>query len=105
MARLSHNTYKMSEYVSGISTTSCRAERNLSALKLVVSDLRSRMLSVRLEQTVFLKLNKHLIPGLNKVLVSLHGLKEDRKANVDAAVEVKNSVSGDKSSPIISVVE
>ena len=80
--------------VSGIDTTSCQAERNFSAHKLVVSDLRSRMSSVRrVEQTVFLR-KKNLIPGLNKELLSLQGLKEERKANADAA---KNSVSGDRS--------
>ena len=50
---------------------------------------------------MFLRLNKHLIPGLNKVLVGLHDeLKEERKANADAAVAAKNSVSGDRSSPV-----
>ena len=67
-----YNTYKRGQKdVSGIDTTSCQPERNFSALKLVVSDLWSRMSPVRVEHTVFLRLNKHLIPGLNKVLVSL----------------------------------
>jgi len=83
--------------VSGISTTRCQEERNFSALKLVVSNLRSKMSPVRVEQTVFMELNKHVTPGLNKVLVSLHGLKKERKPNADAAVAAKNSVSGDKS--------
>ena len=63
------------------------------------------MSPVRVEQTVFLRLKKYLISGLNKVLVSLHGLKEERKANAGAAVAVNNSVSGDRSGPVISVVE
>ena len=54
---------------------------------------------------MFLRLNKHLIPGLNKVLVSLHGLKEEHKASFDSVVAANNSVSGDRSSPVISVVE
>jgi len=54
---------------------------------------------------VFLRLSKHHILGLNKVFLSLHGLKEERKANADAAVAAKNSVSGDRNSPIIFVVE
>ena len=53
------------------------------------------MSPVRVELTVFLELNKHVIPGLNKVLVNLHGSKEERKANADATVAAKNSVSGD----------
>ena len=61
--------------------------------------------SLFVEQTVFLRLSKHHIFGLNKVFLSLHGLKEEGKANADAAVAAKNSVSGDRNSPIISVVE
>ena len=45
------------------------------------------------------------LTGLNKVLVTLHVLKEKRKANADAAVAAKNSVSGIISSLVISVVE
>lgn len=47
---------------------------------------------------MFLRLNQDIIPGLNKVLLGLHGLREERKANdADAAVVVtKNSVSGDR---------
>ena len=52
------------------------------------------MSPVRVEQTLFLRLNKHLIPGLNMVLVSLLGFKEKHKASGDAAVAAKNSVSG-----------
>ena len=54
---------------------------------------------------MFLRLSTHHIPGLNKVFLSLHGLKEERKANADAAVAAKNSVSGDRSSLVISGVE
>ena len=64
----------------------------------------SRMSTVRVKQTVFLILNISF-PALIKVLVSLLGLKEKRKVNADAAVAVKNSVSGDRSSSVISVVE
>ena len=55
--------------------------------------------------SLFVEQNNHLIHGLYKVLLSLHGLKEERKANADAAVAAKNSVSGDRSSPVISIVE
>ena len=47
---------------------------------------------------MFLILNKHLISALNKVFLSLHRLKEERKANADVVVAAKNSVSGDRSS-------
>lgn len=63
---------------AGIDTTSCQAERNFSALKLVVSDLRARMSSDRVEQTVFLRLNRHLIPGLGKAMNELGNLKRER---------------------------
>ncbi|CAN0425948.1 unnamed protein product, partial [Laminaria digitata] len=52
----------------GIDATSCRAERNFSALKLIVSDLRSNTSPAKVENTIFLRLSKHLIPGLGKVL-------------------------------------
>ena len=54
---------------------------------------------------MFLRLSKNHILGPNKVFLSLHGLKEERKANADAAVAAKNSVSGDRNSGIISIVE
>ena len=53
---------------AGIDTTRCQAERNFSALKLAVSDLRASMSPTKVEQTLFLRLNRHLIPGLGEVL-------------------------------------
>ncbi|CAM9621870.1 unnamed protein product, partial [Hapterophycus canaliculatus] len=43
---------------AGIDTTSCQAEMNVSALKLVVRDLRSSTSPAKVEQTVFLRLNR-----------------------------------------------
>lgn len=68
---------------AGIDTTSCQAERNFSALKLVVSDLRARMSSDRVEQTVFLRLNRHIIPGLGKAMNELGNLKRERIEYID----------------------
>lgn len=55
------------------------------------------MSPIRVQQTVFLQFNKHVPPDLNKVLVSLHGLKEERKVIADVPVAPKTSVSGDGS--------
>lgn len=78
---------------AGIDTTSCQAERNFSALKLVVSDLRSSMSPAKVEQTVFLRLNRQLIPGLGNVLKGLDDLKERRKENVEASVAAKDAAA------------
>ena len=69
----------------GVDTTSCQAERNFSALKLIVSDLRAKSSPGKVEKTIFLRLNKHLIPGLGKVLGDLDVLKDERKSSREAA--------------------
>ena len=69
----------------GVDATSCQAERNFSALKLIVSDLRAKSSPGKVEKTIFLRLNKHLIPGLGKVLGDLDVLKDERKSSREAA--------------------
>ena len=87
----------------GIDATSCQAERNFSALKLIVSDLRSNTSPAKVEKTIFLRLNKHLIPGLGKVLRDLDALTEERKSNKEAAVNAKNAAAGSTDVSPISV--
>ncbi|CAM9970799.1 unnamed protein product, partial [Ascophyllum nodosum] len=48
---------------TGIDTTSCQAERNFSALKKVLSDMRASTLARKTEEMLLLRLNSHLIPG------------------------------------------
>ncbi|CAM9575217.1 unnamed protein product [Ectocarpus sp. 4 AP-2014] len=52
---------------AGIDTTSCQAERNFSALKLVLSDMRAGILPHNIEMMLLLRLNRHLIPGFKEV--------------------------------------
>ena len=74
---------------AGIDTTSCQAERNFSALKLAVSDLRASMSPTKIEQTLFLRLNRHLIPGLGEVLTKWENLKNKRDAKAAESVAAK----------------
>lgn len=78
----------------GIDATSCQAERNFSALKLVVSDLRASTSPAKVEKIVFLRLNGHLIPGLDMVLKEWDALKDERKSNKEAAADAKNAAAG-----------
>ena len=71
---------------AGIDTTSCQAERKFCSLKLVVSDLRASLGAEKIEKILFLKLNRHLIPGLGKVVRELESLKEERDGAADAAI-------------------
>ena len=40
---------------------SCQAERNLSALAHPIGDLCSNMLASKVERTMFIRLNRHLV--------------------------------------------
>ena len=76
---------------AGIDTTSCQAERNFSSLKLVVSDLRASLGAEKTEKILFLRLNRHLIPGLGKVVRELESFKEQRDGAADAAFIAKTT--------------
>ena len=78
----------------GVDATSCQAEKNFSTLKLIVSDLRAKSSPGKVEKTIFLRLNKHLIPGLSKVLRDLDALKDERKSSREAAVNAKGAPAG-----------
>ena len=84
-------------------TTSCEAERNFSALALVVGDLRASMSPRRVEQTLFLRLNKYLIPGVGKALKDVDDLKNERRERVKESVAAKyTSAGGDGDVTVIS---
>ena len=76
---------------AGIDTTSCQAERNFSFLKLVVSDLRVSLGAEKIEKILFFRLNRHLIPGLGKIIRELESLKEERDGAADAAFIAKTT--------------
>ena len=76
---------------AGIDTTSCQVKRIFSPLKLVVSDLRASLGAEKIEKILFLRLNRHLIPGLGKVVRELESLKEERDGAADAAFIAKTT--------------
>ena len=45
----------------GIEATSCQAELFFSALAYLTGDLRSRMLTIKVERMMFIRLNRHLL--------------------------------------------
>ena len=79
---------------AGVDATSCQAERNFSALKLTASDLRANRSPAKVERTLFLRLNRHLIPGLGQILRGLDAFGDERKSNTEAAVAAKNAAAG-----------
>ncbi|CAM9349337.1 unnamed protein product, partial [Pylaiella littoralis] len=76
---------------AGVDTTSCQAERNFSALKQVLSDMRAGTLPRKIEQMLLLRLNRHLIPGFAKVERELAALKARHDANAKAAVAAQQA--------------
>ena len=55
----------------GVEATSCQAERNFSALALLIGNMRSSMGAFRVEQMMFSRLNQRFIPeiaGYNSVI-------------------------------------
>ena len=57
----------LAKLCAGIDTTSCQAERNLSALKQALSDMRVGALAHKTEKMLLLRLNRHLIPGFARI--------------------------------------
>ena len=70
----------------GIESTSCQAERNFSALSNLIGTLRSSMLPFKVEQMMFLRLNKLFV----KEVEALHDAVEANKA---AAARCKEKVT------------
>ena len=79
---------------AGVDTTSCQAERNFSALKQVLSDMRAGTLPRKINQMLLLRLNTHLIPDFAIVERELAALKARHDANAKAAVAVQQAREG-----------
>ena len=79
---------------AGIDTTSCQAERNVSALKQVLSDMRAGTLAHKTEKMLLLRLNRHLIPGFARVEQELEALKVKWDAQEGASVAAQNARAG-----------
>ena len=63
-------------------------------MKLIVSDLRSNTSPAKVEKTIFLRLNKHFMPGLRKVSRYMGAFTAERESNKEAAVDAKNAAAG-----------
>ena len=78
----------------GIDTTSCQAERNFSALKQILSDMRAGTLAYKTEKMLLLRLHRHLIPGFARVEQELEALKVKWDAQEAASVAAQNARAG-----------
>ena len=56
-----------------------------------MSDLRASLGAEKIEKILFLRLNRHLIPGSGKVVRELESLKEERDGAADAAFIAKTT--------------
>ena len=83
------------EQYAGIDITSCQAERNFSALKHVLRDMRAGTLAHKTEKMLLLlRLNRHLIPGFARIEQELEALKVKRDAHEAASVATQNARAG-----------
>ena len=65
-------------YVVGVEATSCKAERNFSALSLLIVNLQWSMSVFKVEQMVFLRLNQDFIPEVKEYKI-VRKAQEDRR--------------------------
>ena len=61
---------------AGVDNTSCEAERNVSALALIASNLRSSLSPDKIKKMLFLRLNGDLIPEVGKYQREMACLKD-----------------------------
>ena len=79
---------------AGIDTASCQADRNFSALKQVLSDMRAGTLAHKTEKMLLLRLKRPLIPGFARVEQELEALKVKWDAHEATAVAAQNAQAG-----------
>ena len=79
----------------GVGATSCQAERNFSALALLLGNMRSSMGAFKMEQMMFFRLNQRCIPKIaayNRVIDRQQARRNQCREYTDKA---QNEVSGD----------
>ena len=72
----------------GVEATSCQAERNFSALALLIGNMRSSMGAFKVEQMMFLRLNQMCIPEIaayNRVIDTQQACLNQRREDTDKA--------------------
>ena len=62
---------------------------------MIVSDLRANTSPDKVEKTIFLKLDNHLVPGPGKALRGWDDLQAERQAQKESAADAKNTAVGD----------
>ena len=65
-----------------------------------MSDLRASLGAEKIEKILFLRLNSHLIPGLDKVVRELESLKEERDGAADGVFIAKTTAAAVASSAL-----
>ena len=79
----------------GVEATSCQAERNFSALALLIGNVRSSMGAFKVEQMMFLRLNQRCIPEIaayNRVIDRQQARRNQCREDTDKA---QNEGTGD----------
>ena len=79
----------------GVETTNCQAERNVSALALLIGNMRSSMGAFQVEQMMFLRLNQKCIPEIavyNRVIDRQQARRNQCREGTDKA---QNEGAGD----------
>ena len=79
----------------GVEATSCQAERNFSALALLIGNMRSSMGACKVEQMMFLRLNQRCIPEIaayNRVIDRQQARRNQCREDTDKA---QNEGAGD----------
>ena len=92
-ARWSHIEL-LARLYADIDTTSCQAERNFSALKQVLSDMRAGTLARKTEKMLLLRLNRHLIAGFSRVEQELEALKVKWDTQEAASIAARSARAG-----------
>ena len=62
----------------GVEATSCQAERDFSSLSFFIGTLRASMSPFKVEQIMFLKLNKGCLPGVQRYNAAIAAHQERR---------------------------
>ncbi|CAM9493242.1 unnamed protein product, partial [Ascophyllum nodosum] len=78
----------LARFYHGVEATNCQAERNFSALALLIGNMRSSMGAFEVEQMMFLRLNQRYIPEIaayNRVVDRQQARRNQYREDTDKA--------------------
>lgn len=78
----------------GIESTSCQAERNFSALSLLIGNLRTTMAPFKVERFMFIRLNQHLIPEIRELTAVTNAQRAKAVDRAKKTAAVQEAVAG-----------